>query len=525
LLPAELAFVKHRSFGGWDAVAYAGGSYTRYRKYVNGRVYMAADASPVSPGDRRIRQAAHQDLHERLQGQGISLWEYWGPEIERATRRLDAFAGNNADGNALADHLEDALAAAKRHWMVHTFIPRQGRLKPLIEAYRQIAGGEQPDVEVTLIYLLQGAETVQTRLVEALYDLACLARQAPAVAAEVAGHTAGAYERMQHLPEAAGFVAQFERLLATYGGRICQWKTAGSPFELPLPWREAPEYVLGLVASYLPAAGAHEMPGPRQARQLAASQVQARVEALCTASDPAAARVFRQGLAFARRNATWTDEHNHYIDQLAEGQYAQALVYAGRWLTQRGDLGCMEEVFWLQPDEVLAALRSPEQEDFSAAIASRQEQFEAWNRLYAPAILGLPDPSLPPRPVISKPATATTGPEATAGRAAQERLLIGQSASRGQGSGPARLVPAGPGLPEVAPGEVLVAVNAGPEWTPLLPALAGIVLDGGSIGDHSAITAREFGVPAVFATGNASRRIPAGAWVRVDGESGRVQWE
>ncbi len=42
-------------------------------------------------------------------------------------------------------------------------------------------------------------------------------------------------------------------------------------------------------------------------------------------------------------------------------------------------------------------------------------------------------------------------------------------------------------------------------------------------GQHHAITAREYGVPAVIGTRNATRRIPDGAWVTVDGTTGTVE--
>ncbi|MGD2078299.1 MAG: PEP-utilizing enzyme, partial [Chloroflexota bacterium] len=62
-------------------------------------------------------------------------------------------------------------------------------------------------------------------------------------------------------------------------------------------------------------------------------------------------------------------------------------------------------------------------------------------------------------------------------------------------------------------------------WTPLLPALAGLVLDGGSLGQHAAVTAREYGVPAVLATRQATRQIPDGVWLVVDGRAGTVEIE
>ena len=55
--------------------------------------------------------------------------------------------------------------------------------------------------------------------------------------------------------------------------------------------------------------------------------------------------------------------------------------------------------------------------------------------------------------------------------------------------------------------------------------LAGLVLDQGLIMQHAATTAREYGIPAVIGTGNATRRIRDGAWVTVDGVAGTVEVE
>jgi pyruvate,water dikinase len=78
-------------------------------------------------------------------------------------------------------------------------------------------------------------------------------------------------------------------------------------------------------------------------------------------------------------------------------------------------------------------------------------------------------------------------------------------------------------MPEIAPGEIMVAENAGPMWTPVFPLLAGLVLDQGVLLQHAAATAREYGVPAVIAVGNATRRIRDGDWVTVDGAAGTVE--
>jgi pyruvate,water dikinase len=73
------------------------------------------------------------------------------------------------------------------------------------------------------------------------------------------------------------------------------------------------------------------------------------------------------------------------------------------------------------------------------------------------------------------------------------------------------------------PGDILVARNVGPRWTPIFPLLGGLVLDSGSVGQHAAVTAREYGMTAVIGTGDATKRIPDKSWMLVDGARGIVQ--
>jgi len=77
-------------------------------------------------------------------------------------------------------------------------------------------------------------------------------------------------------------------------------------------------------------------------------------------------------------------------------------------------------------------------------------------------------------------------------------------------------------VPDVADGDVLVARNAGPLWTPVFPAVAAVVLDEGVLFQHAMLTCREYGVPAVFQTKDASKSLAEGQRVTVDGTHGWV---
>ena len=72
-------------------------------------------------------------------------------------------------------------------------------------------------------------------------------------------------------------------------------------------------------------------------------------------------------------------------------------------------------------------------------------------------------------------------------------------------------------------GEVLVARTTTPAWTPLFARAAAVVTDGGTLAAHASLVAREYGIPAVVATGDATVRLRDGQVVTVDGTAGAVE--
>ena len=102
--------------------------------------------------------------------------------------------------------------------------------------------------------------------------------------------------------------------------------------------------------------------------------------------------------------------------------------------------------------------------------------------------------------------------------------LRGQPAGVGWGSGKACIVLTEHDLEHVEPGNVLVTQVAGPALTAVLSRVAGVVAELGGSTSHLASLARERGIPAVLGVAGATRRIPHGATVAVDGVAGVVRY-
>ncbi len=104
----------------------------------------------------------------------------------------------------------------------------------------------------------------------------------------------------------------------------------------------------------------------------------------------------------------------------------------------------------------------------------------------------------------------------------EERLVRGLAASPGIYEGTARRVAGPVEFDRIERGDVLVTESTTEAFNILLPLLGGIITDSGGLLSHAAIVAREYGIPGVVGTREATDLIPDGTRVRVDGDKGEV---
>jgi pyruvate,water dikinase len=224
------------------------------------------------------------------------------------------------------------------------------------------------------------------------------------------------------------------------------------------------------------------------------------------------------------------DERGAYSDGWATGLARRALLEAGRRLTTAGRLHHAEHAVQLTADEAGALLRGqpgPGPDE----VADRHEWWASHTIDDAPPFLrAMPAPP-PPVEWLPKPAHRSaramdifmkdlfTVPDT----ANSETVLSGLAVNSGVYEGTARLVSSPADFNRVQPGDVLVARMTSPYFNVVLPLLGAIVTDRGGQLSHAAIVAREYGIPGIVGTGEATARIPDGARVRVDGSTGEVR--
>lgn len=72
-------------------------------------------------------------------------------------------------------------------------------------------------------------------------------------------------------------------------------------------------------------------------------------------------------------------------------------------------------------------------------------------------------------------------------------------------------------------GEILVTARTDPGWVPLYPSISGLLVERGSLLSHSAIVAREMGIPAIVSIPGLTKTLKSGMRIRLDGKAGTVK--
>jgi phosphohistidine swiveling domain-containing protein len=188
----------------------------------------------------------------------------------------------------------------------------------------------------------------------------------------------------------------------------------------------------------------------------------------------------------------------------------RCVLRLGGLLQAEGVIDRAEDVFFLTRADL--DTHAPRGE----VVARRRDVWERQRRLLAPLTIGRPPRLLAKELLEAVEAVRSTEP-------APQDAIVGQPASPGRASGPVRVVH-GPGdFDRFQPGEVLVARATAPAWTPLFARAVAVVTDGGTLAAHASLVAREYGIPAVVATGDATTRLVDGQVVTVDGGAGTVR--
>lgn len=241
---------------------------------------------------------------------------------------------------------------------------------------------------------------------------------------------------------------------------------------------------------------------------------------------------FDQMLGLCRVVFPYVEDHKFYCEHWFTTQFFDRIRDFGELLRQQGVLDSAEDIFQLHHNEIDQALadvmlawssggRPRGGEHFKPIVAQRRRMLKALRDWSPPPALG-PVPEALNDPAVKMLWGVTSETIEAWAREGDGGEVSGYAASPGVVEGPARVLLSVNDIGQVREGEVLVCPVTAPSWGPVFGKIAAAVSDIGGTMSHAAIVAREYGMPAVVGTGNATKKIRTGQRVRVDGDRGVV---
>jgi pyruvate,water dikinase len=301
------------------------------------------------------------------------------------------------------------------------------------------------------------------------------------------------------------FWSELEGFFETYGFR------GPSEWDLGTPsWESQPQLVFALLER-LRQMDDSQSPAARQIAQ--AAEIEAAMAEAVAGMDADTEAAFRNAIAAGRRFSSWRERgKGNCIKVLNEAR--MPLVELGRRLEASGSVESWHHVF-MAVDSELDTLAL----DTGSLRQVLSDREAAWREL---ALLDVPtylDASQPLPSIADLPRKG----QANTSQATPGTVLTGATTSQGVVEGRARIVLRTDEIGDFEPGEILVAPQTDPSWTPLFMVAGGVITEVGSVVSHAMIVARELGIPCVAGVTDATRRIVNGSLVRVDGTTGSIE--
>ncbi len=276
-----------------------------------------------------------------------------------------------------------------------------------------------------------------------------------------------------------------------------------------LTWGVKPSLALATI-DRLRAVGDEEAPAAKNAERAAAREAAVRTVRELLAGDAQAAAGFEAALA---AGSLWMRgrERSRTTAAMVMHELRLPALELGRRGTAAGHLDSPQQIFMLFRDELDDYITDPAA--FTERLRERERSYLALFEVEPPFVVNGAAPHSDEW--ARRDAHVST-------RAEVGETITGVSGCTGTAQGRARVLTDPDDPSALEPGEILIAPITDPAWTPLFVAASAVVVDVGAPFSHAAIVSRELGIPCVLSATEASKRIPDGALIEVNGDAATV---
>jgi rifampicin phosphotransferase len=302
---------------------------------------------------------------------------------------------------------------------------------------------------------------------------------------------------------------QLEEYLARFGDRCANELKLETP-----TLREHPAFLYSVLRNFVRQDDLTVARMKQHEKKIAAAAMQTVQERFAAARSPLTP-LRRRSFAFALRHARSAvrDREAMRFDRTRVFGLARRIFAAlGERLHEAGLLDEPRDVFFLEVDEVIGTVQGTTTiTDLRGLVALRRTQHARWEA-----------EELPDRIETVGITNANPRDDAYAAIDVSGDSIGGIGCCPGVVERPVRVVHA-PDAGVTLDGDIMACTRTDPGWVPLFPSCGGLLVERGSLLSHSAIVAREFGIPAIVGIPGLMQWARDGESVRMDGTAGTVE--
>lgn len=470
---------------------------------------MGVLARIAPPIRKQVRKARHSFESGRMEKVIERWWTEWRPEFKAEIKRLESVGLDELDDRQLLDHLDDTISFVRRGQRVHfeLFPPYMVAVAELVRFCEDDLGWSKAKATE----LLGGLSTMSSEPARRLHEVAQTARSNPAI-------TDLLEQEDLSLDTLRAADSEFAEKVDSY---LDEFGVRATAYDVIAPTLGEQEH---LVLSAIRSEADYD---PEHVEQM---QTRAREEAIAEAreqlsDDPDALDEFEKHIERVTAAYPVREDNIFFTDNAPVGLVRLTALEIGRRLADRGLIEEPDHAVFLTIEEAKESLTDGLARHES--VRTRRGERE-WALRHTPPDSFGNDPG-PPPDMRAMPEGVRRLMEAISFFMEHDMTaetgdgLSGISASAGSYTGPARVVLTEDDFHRVKPGDVLVCPITTPAWSVLFGRIGGLVTDTGGLLSHSAIVAREHGIPAAVGTGAATSKIEDGQTVTVDGTTGKVK--
>ncbi len=480
------------------------------------------------------REKTFRKIMRKVMQDPIGYWAGFKNEMQVNLNYLHNFDLDKATNLELVEHMEKTWTIAERHLKIHFLV-----MYPFLAAYIMLEQMCQEIFKIDenspdFIKLMRGFDSLVFAIDRKLWELAGRAKKLglDPVFKNAAGKAL--LDELKKTEKGRVWCEEFKSFLREYGFRNESFTDSSYP-----SWIEDPSPPLIHIKGFLTRTDAFDLDKIRKRQIRERKKVEKDfISKVPKGKEPMGFMDFLGAIILSWRFKTWVknkealkfaallgtgqqfgvfnEEHNLYIEQSFTVGFRMIAKETGKRLVKAGALDNPGDVFYLRYQEVKRYLLKAEWHDCRPLAAKRRAEYKPGGAPYIgdPTAVEM-DLALSKIVGVVARGDVTSDPE--------DADLFGIAACPGVSEGPARLVFEISELNTVQEGEILVVDTVWTTWTPVFSRIKGLVTNIGGTLSHAAIIAREYDVPAVLATRNATKKVRTGQWLRVDGARGTVK--